>query len=432
MPVRAMIDASPFTRQQVLVVSICFFLNMLDGMDVLAIAYAAPSIASDWAITPQALGLVFSAALVGMTIGAIVISPYTDTIGRRKMIISSISVIALGMLATAYAQNLTQLIMLRVVAGLGIGSMLASLTSMVTEYAPDRNRNFCILLLQAGYPIGAIITGFVAAWLLPVYGWRTLFVFAAFCSIAAIPLTVFLLPESLEFLVRKQPPGALQKINRVLAKMKLAAITSLPELSGEIKGGSRLAAVLSPDLRTSTLLLWISFCMSFATLYFLLSWVVKLAVDSGLQLEHAIFAGVALNLGAFCGALALGYLSSALGLKRLIAAFFVIGAVTSVAYGNLRVSVPITMILIFVMMFFVQGAFIGLYAVAARLYSTDIRTTGVGWAIGAGRIGAIAGPAAAGVLLGAGIDIGTTFAVFSLPIVIAAIAILRLPSKAVT
>lgn len=431
MPLRARINDSPFTRQQMLVVGICFVLNMLDGMDVLAIAYAAPLIAAGWSLTPQALGIAFSAALVGMTIGAIFISPYTDIIGRRNMIIASLSLIALGMMATAFAQSVSQLIILRLIAGLGIGSMLASLTSMVSEYAPERNRNMCVLFLQAGYPIGAIITGFVAAWLLPEYGWRSLFIFAAITSMVAVPLVVYLLPESLEFLVRKQPEGALQKINRILAKMDLQTLNELPEVPASEHGSGRLTAVLSPNLRTSTLWLWLAFFMSFATLYFLLSWVVKLAVDAGMALEDAMFVGIALNLGAFIGALSLGYLSSRLGLKRMISIFFLIGAIASIVYGNSKVSVPLTLLLIFVMMFFVQGAFIGLYAVAARLYPTEIRTTGIGWSIGAGRIGAILGPALAGFILGAGVSIGWTFFVFAIPIVIAAIAVVKIPSKAI-
>ncbi len=431
MPLRALIDDSPFTRQQMLVVGICFVLNMLDGMDVLAIAYAAPLIAAGWSLTPQALGIVFSSALVGMTIGAIFISPYTDIIGRRNMIIASLSLIAFGMLATAFAQGVFQLIILRLIAGLGIGSMLASLTSMVSEYAPERNRNMCVLFLQAGYPIGAIITGFVAAWLLPEYGWRALFIFAAITSMVAVPLVVFLLPESLEFLVRKQPGGALHKINRILGKMDLHTLNELPEIPAGDYSGGRLAAVLSPHLRTSTLWLWLAFFMSFATLYFLLSWVIKLAVEAGMALEDAMFAGIALNLGAFIGALSLGYLSSKLGLKRMISIFFLIGAIASIVYGNSKVSVPLALVLIFVMMFFVQGAFIALYAVAARLYPTEIRTTGVGWSIGVGRIGAILGPALAGLILGAGVSIGWTFVIFAIPIVIAAIAVVRIPSKAI-
>ncbi len=428
MPIRKLIDESPLTPLQIGVIGVCFFLNMLDGMDVLAISFAAPIIANDWAVTPQALGVVFSAALVGMTIGAVFISPYTDVIGRRNMILASISVIAVGMVATAFAQSVTQLMLLRLVAGLGIGSMLASLTSMVSEYAPDRHRNLCILLLHAGYPIGAIITGFVAAWMLPEYGWRPLFITAGVVSLIAVPLVVLLLPESLEFLVNRQPSGALPKINRILSRMTQDPLDSLPEKLGGSANGGGIKALLSGDLKAPTLVLWLAFMMSFATLYFLLSWVVKLAVEAGLNIEHAMYAGIALNLGAFFGSLSLGYLSTRIGLKRVISIFLFVGAVMIVAYGNLRVSVALVLVLIFLVMYFVQGGFTGLYAVAARLYPTEIRTTGVGWAIGAGRVGAIVGPASAGFILGAGVSISWTFVIFAVPLVLASVAITRLSS----
>lgn len=427
MPIRTLIDERPLSGLQLGVIGLCFFLNMLDGMDVLAISFAAPTIAADWTMTPQALGIVFSAALVGMTIGAVFLSPYTDVIGRRNMILASLCVISLGMLATAFAQSLTQLVILRLVAGLGIGSMLASLTSMVSEYAPDRHRNLCITTLHAGYPIGAIITGYMAAWMLPEYGWRTLFITAGVVSLVAVPLVYLLLPESLEFLANKQPKNALPRINRILARMTQDPLDSLPEKLDASANGGGLKALFSPPLKTPTLILWLAFMMSFATLYFLLSWVVKLAVESGLNIEDAMFAGIALNLGAFFGSLSLGYLSGKFGLKRIITLFFMVGTVMTIAYGTLNVSVPLVLMLIFLVMYFVQGAFTGLYAIAARIYPTQIRTTGVGWAIGAGRVGAIVGPAAAGFILGSGVSISWTFIIFSVPVVLAGLAIAKLP-----
>ena len=182
MSIRQIVDESRLSPLQIVVIGVCFFLNMLDGMDVLAISFAAPVIAEDWGISRSALGIAFSAALVGMALGAVVISPYTDVIGRRRMVLLSTVVISLGMAATAFAQSVTQLVVLRLVAGLGIGSMLASLTSMVSEYAPDRHRNFSILLLHSAYPVGSIFAGIVASWILPEYGWRALFVLAATVS----------------------------------------------------------------------------------------------------------------------------------------------------------------------------------------------------------------------------------------------------------
>lgn len=430
--IRELIDSSRLSGLQVTVLAVCFFLNMIDGMDVLAISFAAPLISADWAITPQSLGVVFSAALVGMATGAVFLSPYSDVIGRRNIILISLVLIAAGMVATALANSVPQLIALRFLAGLGIGSMLASMTSMVSEYAPDRLRNLFILTLHAGYPIGAIVTGFVAADLLPLYGWRPLFVLAGMASLIGIPIVLLLLPESLDFLTKKRPREALQKINRVLNRMKLAGIGSLPADEPDAQLSITVGSLLRSEFRRSTLDLWVAFFMSFGTLYFLLSWVVKLALESGLAIENAIYAGVCLNLGGFAGGVSLGAMSNRFGLTRIIAVFAVLGGIFSIVYGTADVGVAAVLILVFLLMFFVQGAFTGLYAVAARIYPTEIRTTGVGWAIGAGRIGAICGPIVAGLVLGAGVSIAWTFVIFAAPMLVAAIFVskITLPATA--
>ena len=423
--IRTLIDESRLTGVQITVVAVCFFLNMLDGMDVLAISFAAPAIAEEWSITRQSLGVVFSAALVGMTVGALVLSPLTDVIGRRKMILISLVMISLGMVATSLANSILTLIVLRFLAGLGIGSMLASMTSMVSEYAPDRWRNVFILVLHASYSIGAIIIGFVAAYLVPIHGWRPLFIVAGCASAVGIPLVWFLLPESLDFLTSKQPSKALERINKVLTRMGHAVLESLPaQREGERSVG--LASILGEPFRQRTISLWLAFFMGFATLYFLLSWVVTLALEAGLALENAIWAGVCLNLGAFFGSVSLGILSNRFGLTRIIGIFFLFSAVFVIAYGTARVNVALVLMLVFVLMYFVQGAFTGLYAVAARLYPTEIRTTGIGWAIGAGRLGAIFGPIVAGLLLGAGVTIGWTFAVYAIPMILGAVFVTRI------
>ncbi len=423
--IRTLLDESKLTGVQITVVAVCFFLNMLDGMDVLAISFAAPAIAEEWEITRQSLGVVFSAALVGMTAGALFLSPYTDVIGRRNMILISLVLISVGMFATSFANSIFMLIVLRFFAGLGIGSMLASMTSMVSEYSPDRWRNVFILVLHASYSIGAITIGFVAASILPVQGWRPLFVFAGLTSAIGIPLVWFLLPESLDFLTKKRPAGALQKVNKVLTRMGHTVLESLPsQEQAETRVG--LSSILGDVYRQQTIALWAAFFMGFATLYFLLSWVVTLALEAGLALENAIWAGVCLNLGAFFGSVSLGFLSNRFGLTRTISVFFVFSAVFVIAYGSARINVALVLTLVFLLMYFVQGAFTGLYAVAARLYPTEIRTTGIGWAIGAGRLGAIFGPIVAGLLLGAGLTIGWTFAIYAIPMVLGAFFVMKI------
>ena len=426
MNVRETIDQSPISRQQVVVIFVCFLVNIIDGIDILAISYAAPAIAADWNITPQALGLVFSAALVGMCLGAVLISPFSDRIGRRKMILLCLMIISVGIIATAFAQSVVQLMLFRLIAGLGIGSILASLISIVTEYSPNRHRNLAILFLHGGVPIGAILTGFVASILLPDYGWRVLFSFAGAISLLTIPIVYFLLPESLDFLLTRQPPNALARVNQTLVAMGHKALQVLPTLNIEDLKISGVRALLTPSYRQTTLTLWSTFVLSYASIYFLLSWVVKLAVSSGLALEDAISAGVALNLGAFLGSVTLGRLSGQIDLIRLISVFFFIGAILTVIYANVTLPVFGVLLVLFTLMYFVQGAFAGIYAVAARVYPTEIRTTGIGWAIGVGRIGAIIGPAAAGFILGAGVSINTTFVIFSIPLLITAVIVTKI------
>jgi AAHS family 4-hydroxybenzoate transporter-like MFS transporter len=170
MDVKAAIDRSPIRPLQVAVIMICFTLNVLDGFDVVAIAFAAPAISNDWQMSLTLLGLVFSAGLAGMTIGAMFLAPLTDIVGRRNMILIALLIISSTMVITATVHEIWQLVIMRSLTGLGIGSMLASLTSMTAEFVPNRKRNFAISLVQAGYPVGATCGGFIAAWLIP-YVW---------------------------------------------------------------------------------------------------------------------------------------------------------------------------------------------------------------------------------------------------------------------
>ena len=423
------IDESPLSSLQILVICICFILNMLDGMDVMAISYSAPVITGEWAVSPEVLGIVFSAALVGMTLGAVFISPLTDRIGRRNMILISLAMIGIGMIATSFARSVNELGALRLLTGLGIGSILASSTSMVSEYSPNRLRNFNITIYHSGYPIGAIITGLAATWILTAYGWRPLFVLIGVISLVMLPVVYFMLPESLDFLIARRRPGTLDKINSILRRMKIAPMDSLPAEAPQQSSASGVRALLQGDRKIPTVMLWMAFMMSFATLYFLFSWVVTLARDSGLAIEDALYAGIAQNLGAFAGTLTLGRLSNQVGLRKIIFIFFILAAAIIIPYGFVKTSVAIVLVLIFMLMFFVQGAFAGLYVVAARLYPTEIRTTGIGWAIGFGRIGAIFGPSIAGFLLGAGVTIGWTFVVYAIPMVIAGLIIINLHTR---
>ncbi len=431
MDIREIIDNGPITRLQYVVVLLCFTLNMLDGFDVLAISFTAPSISNEWSIAPATLGVVFSAGLLGMTAGAIFIAPYTDVLGRRLMVLIALAVISVAMTLTGLVNSLWQLIVLRGLAGLGIGSMLASLTSMSAEYSPLRRRNLIITFVSTGYPVGATIGGLVAAWMIPEFGWRSVFFAGGALTAAMIPAVILFMPESLHFLLEKQPVKALEKINNVLTRLKQPALESLANISKGSGASPSVKALFTPERRQSTILLWLAFFMCFMTLYFLLSWIPKVVVDAGLSLDKGIFAGITFNVGAFIGVVLLGYLADKKGLRPLIFWFCIIGALLMLAFGFSPAIVGLLLVLSFLLGFFVDGGFAGLYPVAARIYPTEIRTTGVGWAIGAGRTGAIFGPFLGGILIGLDWSISAYFVVFALPLVIAAYATRAIPSDAI-
>ncbi len=429
------IDNSKTSIIQFTTIFICFLMNMLDGMDVMVVSYAAPAIAKEWTISPQAMGSVFSAGLFGMTLGTLFIAPRADIVGRRTIILFSALIMGFTVFSTFLAQSVEQLLFFRFISGLGIGSMLASTATLTSEYAPVKTKDFWVSFVMSGYPIGAVLSGLVAAQVIPLYGWRMMFQIAGVATIATLPIIFFFLAESLDFLLKKQPNNALQKANAILIKMNQPTLLELPPLSilsaitgkqSEIEKAS-VTSLLTPERKAYTLNLWIALFMAFGTMYFLITWIPKLASSAGLSMELAIYAGTVFNLGAFAGIVIQGYLSSLFGLKRTIFGFFAATAILMVIFGFFKGS-ALVLILFGLIGFGVQGGFVGLYAVAARLYPTEIRSTGVGFAMSAGRIGGIAGPIFGGLLIGTGLSMTDNFIIFAVPTILAGVTTLFIKS----
>jgi benzoate transport len=421
-------DNSKTTTLQYTTIFICFLMNMLDGMDVMVVSYAAPAIAKEWAISPQAMGSVFSAGLLGMTLGTLFIAPRADIVGRRAIILLSALVMGSLVFATYLAQSVEMLLFFRFISGLGIGSMLASTATLTSEYAPKKTKDFWVSFVMSGYPIGAVLSGLASAEIIPAYGWRAMFQTAGVVTLLTLPLIFFFLAESLDFLLKRQPNGALEKVNAILSKMNRETLSTLPPLSYETVEKPNVAALLTPERRLPTIQLWIALFMAFASLYFLTTWIPKLASSAGLSMELAIYAGTVFNLGAWLGIMTQGYLSSHFGLRRTIFGFLLVTAILMVIFGNFSGS-SLILVLFGLIGFGVQGGFVGMYAVAARLYPTEIRSTGVGFAMSSGRLGGIVGPLLGGFLIGAGLSMATSFMVFAVPTLIAGVATLVLKSK---
>jgi MFS family permease len=349
------------------------------------------------------------------------------------VLVVSLLLIAVGMLGATLATNVSTLLAARLTTGLGIGGVVPTMAAFATELSPLRRRSFAVTLVQGGYPLGSMLTGVAALWLLPAYGWHSLFVLGGVLTLVSIPFVFAVLPESPEYLLTKQPPGALASVNkllRALGQPELAALPPRPAeqphvnvVSAAVAG---LGALFRSGQRAATISLWVAFVMSVATLYFLQSWVPQLTANAGLPDTQAYWAGIILNLGAFIGMASVGYLADHFGLRRVIASYLGAGAAALLLFSSLQTTTTILIGLGSIGL--MQGGFIGLYAVSARIYPAALRVTGIGWAAGVARFGAILGPFVAGLLVAGGMGMAGSFVVFAIPLAIAAAAVLSMRS----
>jgi len=405
-------------------------MNIFDGMDVLIISYCAPAISNSWNIGPEALGVVFSAGLAGMALGALFLAPYSDSFGRKKIILLSALLMGVSMFLTGYSESVNQLIALRFLSGIGIGSMLASTAALTSEYTSNKSKDFWVSFVISGYPVGAVISGYISVLVIPSSGWQMMFIIAGIASLLTIPLIYYFLSESIEFYIRKQPKKALEDVNKIFIKMNLNVLKELP-IKKIFPEGIAVKQLLSKKYKISTFQLWSALFFAFGCLYFLISWIPKLATNAGLSIELAIYAGTVFNIGAFFGIILQGYYSSKIGLKRTISIFFLIAALLMAVF-KIFIGSDWLLIVFGFLGFFIQGGFVGLYAVAARLYPTEYRTTGIGWAIGAGRLGGVLGPLAGGVMIGMGLSMSINFMIFAIPALLSAIFTYFISSKEVS
>lgn len=412
-------------RLQLLTVLICFAINIMDGFDVLAMAFAAPDVAREWGLSPSQVGLLLSAGLLGMALGALLLSPLGDLWGRRPTVIACVALVGTSMLASSFARHPVELGVARLLAGLGIGAVLTSTATLVLEYCPSRWRGVGMALMAAGFPLGAVAGGAAALALLEGYGWRGVFVAGGAGTLALLPLALLLLPESVDFLAVRRPPGALARINRIRARMAMAALDSLPSAA---RDDERMAIgdLLHGALLRRTSLLCAIFLLFMTSFYFILSWTPKMVAQAGLPQSQAVSTGLMLNLGGVFGALGAGALIFHLG-ERKVAVIAVAAMGVGVALMGLAVgrALPLGGVAAAtgVAMF---ASMAGLYTLMLVSFPVGARVTGVGIVSTAGRVGSVLGPAAAGYLFSADASLEMTCAWLALPAFLAALLARRI------
>lgn len=423
-----LIDNSPMSTFQIIIVAICFVLNMNDGIDVLVVSFSGSDITKEWGLSKTELGYIFSAGLAGMMAGAFLLAPLGDKLGRRKVFLISLTFVTSGMLLVFFCTSYTQLLLLRFLTGLGIGGILPTMAATASEFSNNKNRDFNVGLVQAGWPVGAIFTGFFCAYAIPEFGWRFAFLFAGGISLLMLIGVFIYMTDSLEFLAKTQPQNAQQKINNLLTKMRHGGIETLPQKPTE-QTAAPIKELFEPAYRNSTFKVWVAIFFGFLTLYTLMSWVPNIAKEAGLPFEMATYVGIALNAGAAIGTASMGWVAGRFGLKKTVLSFMLLAFAVMLIYGNFTLSTAMIFVMIFFIGIFVQGGFNGMYPTISRVYPTEIRTTGVGFSIGVGRMGAILGPTLFGVLSDAGLSIQMLFSLFSLPLLVTGLAVYSLKSK---
>lgn len=355
------------------VIALCALVIALDGFDAQSIAYVAPAIATGWGLKPAAFGPVFSSGLVGLTIGAMLIAPLADRFGRKPIILLSVFLFGIFSLLTAWSDSLTQLLLLRLATGIGLGGAMPNLVAITSEHAPARLRATLVMLMFCGFPLGSVVAGLVAAPLMTSFGWSSIFLVGGVVPLALLPLL---------WLAFEDGPTA---------PRRLVAPSGLP-----------LAALFAQGRTAITLLLWLAFFTNLLVMYFLVNWLPTLLKSAGLPLSIAVLSSTLLNLGGAVSAIVLGRILDRFNPYWILGATYASAALAIVFLASPGASPGLLLSMAALAGVGIVGSQIGINALCAQLYPSEIRATGVGWALGVGRVGSILGPLLGGVFLGWG------------------------------
>lgn len=422
------IDDRPIGRLQYTVLALCGLVMFLDGFDTQAISYMAPSIAREWGLSPSAMGPVFSSALVGLMIGYLVLSPLADRFGHRAMIIAATASFSVLTVLTTFAPSVEVLLAARLLTGIGLGAAAPSAIALTSEFAPRRRRATFVLVIYCGFSLGFVAAGAAAGTLMPVLGWRSLFLVGGIVPLALVPLLWRLLPESPAYLMRRGRPvvGILRRLDPSLPAG--AVVHGAPGQDADAR--IPLVRLFERRWLLGTLLLWLVFAINLAEFYALQSWLPTILEDLGHPTSTVVTATTLTTVGGIAAALITGPAmdrfgaGSTLGILYLVGAVFV--GVLGVVFGA---SLWLLLCVTFLVGCCVSGGQKSVIAFGSLFYPPDMRSTGVAWALGIGRVGGILGPILVGFAVSAGWSTAQLFVALAAPMLVAAVTVLALARR---
>ncbi|WP_110994969.1 MFS transporter [Pseudomonas sichuanensis] len=423
--VHPIIDNARFSPFHWMVMAWCGLLLIFDGYDLFIYGVVLPTIMKEWGLTPLQAGALGSYALFGMMFGALVFGSLADRIGRKKGIAICFALFSGATILNGFASSPSEFGIYRFFAGLGCGGLMPNAVALMNEYAPKRLRSTLVAIMFSGYSLGGMLSAGVGIFLLPRFGWESMF-FAAAVPLLLLPVILYYLPESIGFLVRQ---GRMAEARKLLKRLDPNCDVK-PEDTLSVGAGlprdkaSTLTSVLKlfqNGLAIRTLALWLAFFCCLLMVYALSSWLPKLMANAGYSLGSSLSFLLVLNFGGMAGAILGGWLGDRYNLVKVKVAFF-IAAALSISLLGVNSPMPVLYLLIFIAGATTIGTQILLYAGAAQLYGLSVRSTGLGWASGIGRNGAIVGPLLGGALMGINLPLQLNFIAFAIPGAIAALA----------
>ena len=422
--IKSFIDGQPISAYQWFLVAMCFLVIAADGMDVAIMGFVTPSILQEWDISRTAFGIVISAAPFGLVIGALVAGPSSDRFGRKPVLVTSVLVFGVLTLLAAYASTPTEMAILRLLAGTGMGAAMPNATTLLSEYAPQRRRSLMITVMFTGFNLGSAGIGFAAAYLIPAHGWRSVLVLGGVVPLLLLPLLVLFLPESARLLALRGAASA--RIGAVLGRVtrhRFSGNETFVSNEPPLQTRKPIGVLFSPGYSVTTVSLWVTYFMGLLVIYLLTGWLPTIMRDAGLSITTAANVTALFQIGGTIGAVVVGWAMDKARPALVIGAAYLGGGLFILALSQLGVLSPGLAALVFSAGFCMSGGQTGLNAYAPGCYPTVARATGVSWMLGMGRFGSIFGSAVGGALLGAGWGFNAIFAALAVPAVCAAIAI---------
>lgn len=422
-----LINEAPISKYQWFIAIVCFLIVFVDGIDTAAMGFIAPALAQDWGIDRSQLGPVMSAALGGMIIGALVSGPTADRFGRKIVLAVSMLIFGGFTLASAYANDLNTLVLLRFLTGIGLGAAMPNATTLFSEYCPNRVRSLLVTCMFCGYNLGMAVGGFVSSWLIPALGWHSLFLLGGWTPLILMILVILFLPESYRFLIVKGNQDA--KVHEILSRIAPTEVSGnsifyVPEEQLEVTQKKSIFGLLfSKQYAKGTVLLWFTYFMGLVVIYLLTSWLPTLMRETGATLERAAFIGGLFQFGGVVSALFIGWAMDRFNPNRIISGFYLIAGIFAVAVGQSLSNPTLLAILVLCAGVAVNGAQSAMPVLSTRFYPTQCRATGVAWMTGIGRFGAVFGAWIGAVLLGNDWSFTAILSLLLIPACAAAIAI---------